>query len=245
MLAATGSKEAGELARPNETTGSDAGLAMPQPAPNPVRMTAFGYAQRHSRRVRVLKLALPLAALVIAVGFPVYSYMVAPPSVTVQTDSSAFSDGKLVMANPKLEGLTKENLPYALNALRAIQDANRESIVELEGINAKLPVSADNVASVGASHGIYDRENNTLDLDKEITISTTDGMVARLKSAFLDMGKGTMTTNQPVDIAREGSRITADTMSVKENGKVLIFEKRVRLNIDPAAMKADEQKSGE
>jgi lipopolysaccharide export system protein LptC len=234
-----------DLARPIEATGSDAGVAMPQPSPSPGRVSAFGRAQRHSRRVRVLKLVLPLVAAVIAIGFPIYSYMAAPPSVAVQTDSSAFSDGKLVMANPKLDGLTKQNLPYSLNALRAIQSAGEESIIELEGIDAKLPVSADNVAAVGASHGVYDRDKNTLDLDKEITVSTTDGMVAKLKSAFLDMGKGTMTSSQPVDITREGSRITADTMSVSENGKVLIFEKRVRLNIDPAAMKANKQQGGE
>lgn len=234
------------LARPIETTGGDADLAMPQAsAQSPVRVSAFGRAERHSRRVRVLKLVLPLVAGVIAVSFPVYSYMVAPPSVTVQADGSAFSDGKLVMANPKLDGLTKENLPYSLNALRAIQNAANDGVIELEGINAKLPVSADNVATVGASHGVYDRDKNTLNLDKEITVSTTDGMVAKLKSAFLDMGKGTMTTDQPVDITREGSRITADTMSVTENGKVLIFENRVRVNIDPAANKADKEKSGE
>ncbi|HEY4192302.1 MAG TPA: LPS export ABC transporter periplasmic protein LptC [Mesorhizobium sp.] len=234
------------LARPNETTGSDAGLPMADPAaPGPVRESAFGRAQRHSRRVRVFKVVLPLIAGAIAIAFPVYSYLVTPPSVAVKADGSVFADGKLVMANPKLDGLTKENLPYSLNALRAIQNAGREGIVELEGIDAKLPVSADNVAAVGASHGIYDRDKNTLNLDREITISTTDGMVAKLKSAFLDMGKGTMTTSQPVDISREGSRITADTMSVRENGKVLVFEKRVRLNIDPAAKNAAKADSGE
>jgi lipopolysaccharide export system protein LptC len=99
--------------------------------------------------------------------------------------------------------------------------------------------------TVGAAHGIYDRENNTLDLDKEITVSTTDGIVAQFKSAFLDIAKGTMKTTQPVAITRPGSRITADGMTVKENGKVLIFEKRVRLSIDPAKAKADQEKSGE
>jgi lipopolysaccharide export system protein LptC len=59
------------------------------------------------------------------------------------------------------------------------------------------------------------------------------------------MGKGTMTTGQPVDITRQGSRITADSMTVEQNGKVLIFENRVRVNIDPAATKADKEKSGE
>jgi lipopolysaccharide export system protein LptC len=241
-----GLKKAVMLARSVESTSGDAGTAAPAPdAENSLRVSAFGRAQRHSRRVRVLKLVVPLAAALIAVTFLGYSYMAAPPSVVVETDSSAFSDGKLVMANPKLDGLTKENLPYSLTALRAVQNPDMEGVIELDGIDAKLPVSADNVAAIGAAHGTYDRDSNTLDLDQEITVSTTDGMVARLKSAFLDMGKGTMKTDEPVDITRGGSRITADTMTVRDNGKVLVFENRVRLNIDPAQAKAANEKSGE
>ncbi len=207
---------------------------------------AFGNAQRHSQRVRFLKLALPSAAAVIAIAFPVYSYMVAPPpAVPVKTENSAFSDGKLVMANPKLEGFTKQNLPYSMNAVRAVQDVSKESIIELEGIDAKLPIDGKTTAKINAAHGTYDRENNTIDLDSPVTVSTSDGMVVKLKSAFLDMGKGNMKTDDPVDITRDGSRISSDTMSVENNGKILIFEKRVRVNIDPAKLKTAENQSGE
>ena len=101
-----------------------------------------------------------------------------------------------------------------------------------------MPIGADNVAAVNASRGIYDRDGNTMKLTSDVTITTTDGMVAKLKSVFLDMGKGTMKTDDPVDVSRGGSQITADSMSVLDNGKVLVFEKRVRVNIDPAALKA-------
>jgi lipopolysaccharide export system protein LptC len=70
-------------------------------------------------------------------------------------------------------------------------------------------------------------------------------MVVKLKSAFLDIDKGNMKTEQPVDISRPGSRITSDTMAVEEGGKVMIFENRVRMSIDPAATRADEKKSGD
>lgn len=232
------------LARPIEQTGSDVG--QPQAGTTAeVHASAFGRAQRHSRRVRVLKLVLPLAAAIMALGFPIYSYLASPTSVPVEADGSAYSDGKLVMANPRLDGLTDKNLPYSLSALRAIQNADNENIVELEGIGAKLPVTAGNVATIAASHGIYDREMNTLDLDREITVSTTDGVAAKFKSVFLDMGKGTMKTSEPVDILRGGSRITADTMTAQDSGKVLVFENRVRLNIDPAQAKAAKEQSGE
>jgi lipopolysaccharide export system protein LptC len=219
-----------------ELASSEAGLA---------RGDAFDRAQRHSRRVRVLKLAVPLAAAVIAVAFPLYSYLAAPAAIAVQAESGAFSNGKLVMANPKLNGFTKQKYPYSMTALRAIQDVGKQGIIDLEGINAKLPVSADNTISVNASHGVYNRDGNTMNLTSDVTVTTTDGMEAKFKSVFLDMGKGTMKTSDPVDVSRAGSRITADAMSVQDNGKIVVFENKVRVNIDPASLKAAQGKSGE
>jgi len=231
------------LARSNETTNAETALAPAAPAGS--RGDAFDLAQRHSRRVRVLKFAVPLVAAVIAIAFPVYSYLAAPVSISVQAEGSAFADGKLVMANPKLNGFTKQKLPYSLTALRAIQDVGKQGIIDLEGINAKLPLTPDNVATVNATRGVYDRDGNTMSLTSDITVTTTDGIEAKLKSVFLDMGKGTMKTDEPVDVSRGGSRITADSMAVQDNGKVLVFENKVRVNIDPASLKAAEQRSGE
>ncbi|CAN7335285.1 LPS export ABC transporter periplasmic protein LptC [Mesorhizobium sp. LjRoot246] len=231
------------LARPIESTNAETELA--PPADGRKRGDAFDRAQRHSRRVRVLKFAVPVAAALIAIAFPVYSYLAAPVSVTVQAEGTAFSNGKLVMANPKLNGFTKQKQPYSMTALRAIQDVSTQGIIELEGIDAKIPVGPDNIAAIKASRGTYDRNGNTMNLTSDVTITTTDGMQARFKSVFLDMGKGTMKTGDPVDVSREGSRITADSMSVQDNGKVLVFENKVRVNIDSAALKTAEGNSGE
>jgi lipopolysaccharide export system protein LptC len=231
------------LARPKEPTNAETELA--SPAAGRALVDAFDSARRHSRRVRVLKLAIPLIAAAIAVAFPVYSYLVAPASIAVQADGSAFANGKLVMANPKLNGFSKDQLPYSMTAVRAIQDVSKQGIINLEGINAKLPISADNVAAVSASRGTYNRDLNTMSLASDIVITTTDGLEAKFKSVFLDMSKGTMKTSDPVDVSRGGSRIMADSMSVRDNGKVLVFENRVRVNIDPATLKAAEAESGE
>jgi lipopolysaccharide export system protein LptC len=231
------------LARSDET--SDAGKAPAHAAPDGTRGDAFNRARRHSRRVRVLKFAVPLVAVAIAVAFPVYSYLKAPLSISVQADGTAFSDGKLVMANPKLNGFTKQKLPYSLTATRATQDVGQQAVIDLEGINAKLPVATDNIVSVDAAHGIYNRDANTMDLTSDVSVTTTDGLVAKFKSIFLDMGKGSMKTSNPVDVSRGGSRITADSMSVEDNGRLVVFENRVRVNIDPTALKAAGVNSGE
>ncbi len=206
---------------------------------------AFLRAQRHSRVVRVLKSTLPLIAAAMALGFLGYSYVMTPGSVAVKADGSAISDGKLVMANPKLDGFTKDNRPYSMTAMRAIQDFQNEGVVQLEGISAKLPIDAENWATIGAESGVYDRDKNTLDIDTEITVTTADGMTAKLQSATLDIGGGGMKTEDPVDIRMDGATITSDTMAIRENGKVLVFERRVRMDIDPQRLKATQQANGD
>jgi lipopolysaccharide export system protein LptC len=196
----------------------------------------FVSAERHSRRVRALKLALPVLGVLIAAGFAGFSYLATPPNVSIDVAGSAVRDGKLVMANPKLDGFTDENLPYSMTAARAIQDASRTGIITLEQIDAKLPVDEGNFALITAPAGTYNREKNTLDITSPMTVNTTDGMKVEFQSAFINMETGVLRSKQPVDIQFEGSRISADSLTVSKGGKVLVFEKKVRVVIDRQKM---------
>ncbi len=217
-----------------------AGVA-PQPQgdeDSQLRQAAFQRALRHSRRVRLLKTALPLAAVLIAAGFAAYSYIQLPGSVTFDISESAYANGKLVMANPKLDGFTKASRPYSMTAMRALQHVDQTGIVELEGIDAKLPINETNFAMIGADRGVYDRDKNTLDIPTAITVRTTDGMEVKLHSAYVDIEQGSLKTDKPVDIRMEGAKLAAESMSVLENGKVLIFERRVKMELRPDRLKS-------
>lgn len=198
---------------------------------------AFARAQKHSRRVSVLKTVLPLVAGAIALGFVAYSYAVTPNNVSINVAESAISDGKLVMASPKLEGFTRENKPYSMTATRAYQDLTNAGLVELVEIAAKLPYE-DNEVMLKAPGGFYDQTGNTLDIRGDLTVKTSDGMSALLKSAFIDIAKGDLKTSDPVDIQLNGTRISADSMTVQDRGKILIFDKRVRMVVEPKRAQA-------
>ena len=205
----------------------------------------FRRAGRHSRRVRALKIWLPGLAVAGVAGFIGWSYISAPDTAGISVQGAAVSDGKLVMANPKLDGFTRDNLPYSMTAARAIQDLKETGVILLEDIDAKVPLSPENTASIAAQSGTYDSTKNTLSIDSPITVTTTDGTVVKLLSANVDMAAGSMATPQPVDITLDGSHISADSMTISENGKVLIFERRVRVAIEPKKASSQMTEKGE
>jgi lipopolysaccharide export system protein LptC len=186
------------LARSTDTTAATSAPKAPDGGPAAERSAIFRSAARHSRNVRVLKVALPALAVVMAALFIFQSYRLTPSAIEIKADASAVSEGKLVMSNPTLEGFTKDNQPYSMSAIRAVQDIANEAILELEGIAATVPLNANTSATIDAPRGVFDRITNTLDLNSEINIETSDGAVAKLNSAHIDIGAGSMTTDKPV-----------------------------------------------
>lgn len=233
------------LAQPIDMTSGRAAAAPAQQPANPSREKAFRMAQSHSRKVRLLKITLPILAILMAAAFFSYSWILSPPGVDVQLEGAALADGKLVMANPKLDGLTNGDRPYTMTAARAVQELDNQGMIELEQINAKLPVAEADWAVVKAERGRYDRSKNALEMTKDITVTTSDGLVAKLNSATVDIDKGNLETAEPVDLERPGTRIRSDSMTILQNGKVLVFEKRVRMHIDPGQVKAAAQATGD
>lgn len=198
----------------------------------------FQAAQRHSIRVRVLKTVLPVAALAVAVVFSWYTFLAAPASaLKIQLDPS--ESGKLIMTSPELNGYTKDNRPYSMVAERAVQDAQKSGVIALEGIKAQLPVGDKDKAEIDAQSGIYDSVNGSLLFDNAFTVTTTDGLEAKLGSANVNISNGEMSTDMPVDIRTDNAHIRAGNMKIQESGKVVVFEGKVQLTIEPVSDAVD------
>lgn len=200
------------------------------------RESDFRRARAHSAKVRVLKWSLPVIGALIALVFVGYTFVSRVPQLAYDIASVAYADGKLVMANPKLNGVTAEDRPYSMKATRAVQDPSKQHIVELEGIDATVPIDKTNSASIIAAHGVYDSDTNILKIDQPFSVTASDGATANLSEATVSIDEGTLSTDKPVEITRNGSKLTADSLSVAENGKVIVLENRVRLTIMPEAL---------
>ena len=206
----------------------------------------FLRANRHSNRVRLLRIALPVIAVLIIAGIA-GAYILSQanlPKVTVAT--TAFENGRMVMRNPVLDGVDGKQQPYRLTAKQAVQDPKQPKQVELDSISAEVPVQEGVYAHILAGTGFYDGDEKRLDLGGEIEVVTDDGMTAKLQDAAVNIGAGTLKTSNPVAMTTEQAKISAESMFVEDNGARVVFENRVRMTIFPDKIQAlQESTSGE
>lgn len=200
-------------------------------SPDP-RMHGYGAAVRHSSRVRFLRRVLPLLAIGI-LGIAAAVAWLDPFRIVrdfpLDVMKLSIQGNKLVMDAPKLSGFTKDGRGYNITATAAAQDLSKTNIIELEGIKASFALTNNGLTELAAAKGLYDAKADTVRLTEGIVIRSTAGYEGKLQDATIEVKRGHVTTENPVDISFNNGAISADRMEVYDNGARAIFEGRVKM----------------
>jgi lipopolysaccharide export system protein LptC len=192
----------------------------------------FARAKRHQRQVGWLKRALPAAAICVVLAFGALSALSFNPFATLDIAGIGLEDGKLVMREPKLEGVDRNDRPFTVQANSAQQDLDQPDLIELNAIAAELADDAGSQTQVEAKTGLYNAKSEQLVLSNGVNVRGANGLDIQLDNADIDMKTGVMTSENPVSVTSRDGRVTADSVQVKDNGKRIIFKERVRMVID-------------
>jgi lipopolysaccharide export system protein LptC len=108
-------------------------------------------------------------------------------------------------------------------------------------LRAKILQEDRSTVTMDARTGLYDTKAQLLDLHKDIFLQSSTGYEARLSQALLDIGKGTVTSEEPVDVKLLNGTLTADRLRITEKGALVRFEGHVVMNLimdnpEPAAV---------
>jgi lipopolysaccharide export system protein LptC len=106
-------------------------------------------------------------------------------------------------------------------------------------LRAKILQEDRSTVTLDARTGRFDTKAQLLDLRKDIFLQSSTGYEARLSQALLDIGKGTVTSEEPVDVKLLNGTLTADKLRITEKGELVRFEGHVVMNLimdspDPA-----------
>ena len=191
----------------------------------------FAKARRHSKVVAILKKLLPAGAVFVVLSFATSAIISYNPIAEQLISQVGLEDGKLVMKEPEMAGFDKNERAYKVQAHRAIQDLTKPGTVELEKIDATLPIGTSAFAHVDADAGTYDTKSEKLNLRKNITVKSARGMNIAMEEADIDMKTGEMVSQKPVSVVSDDADISADSVSVHDNGKRIVFKRRVKMTI--------------
>jgi lipopolysaccharide export system protein LptC len=194
----------------------------------------FAQAARHSRLVQILRVSVP-ATVVVAMAVIIYVAFFNKfriPPLPVSVENVAVSGTKITMESPHLSGFSPDQRPYELWAKTATQDITDPDHVDLNALRAKVLMEDQSTIFLDARTGRFDNKQQQLDLHKDIFLRTSTGYEARLNSAFVDMNKGTVSSDERVDVKLTNGTLTADRLRITEGGDVIRFEGNVVMHLD-------------
>lgn len=194
----------------------------------------FRAAARHSRFVRVLRIAVPaivLLSMAVIVGISIFNPFRILTKLPVDIGNLVVSGTKITMETPHLAGFSPDGRPYELWAKAATQDLTDPDNVELSIMRAKVMMEDKSTLSLDARTGKFNSKTQLLHLTKDIFLQTTTGYEARLTDAVVDIAKGTVDSNQPVDVKLLNGTLLGQRMRITDNGEVVRFEGGVSMNL--------------
>jgi lipopolysaccharide export system protein LptC len=203
----------------------------------------FAIAARHSRLVRILRIAVPAVVALAMAGVVAISifnpFRALMKQLPIDMDNLVVSGSKVTMEAPHMSGFTPDQRPYEVWAKTATQDLTDPDHVELKTLRAKVLQEDRSTVTLEARTGLFDTKAQLLDLRKDIFLQSSTGYEARLSQAMLDIGKGTVTSEEPVDVKLLNGTLTADRLRITEKGALVRFEGHVVMNLimdspDPA-----------
>jgi lipopolysaccharide export system protein LptC len=194
----------------------------------------FASAARHSRLVRILRIAVPVTVAASMAAIVAVSTFLNPFQIPVKLDAGnlVVTGTKITMESPHMSGFTPDQRPYELWAKTATQDITDPDHVDLADLRAKVLMEDQSTLFLDARTGRFDNKQQQLDLHKDIFLRTSSGYEARLNSAFVDMGKGTVSSDEHVDVKLTNGTLTADRLRITEGGDVIRFEGNVVMHLD-------------
>jgi lipopolysaccharide export system protein LptC len=188
---------------------------------------AFRAARRHSRLVRFLRVALPIAVILFLAIFGLWTWF-NPMRLLLRIPDIGgelvISGTKITMQSPRVSGFTRDGRPYELSARAAAQDSTQPDVVELAELYAKFQTADSATTEIVAPNGTFNSKKELLELGKETVVTSTGGYKVLLDRPVIDIRAQQLTTSYPVKVETTQGDLRANSMQLLDSGSVVRFE---------------------
>lgn len=188
------------------------------------------HARRHTRRVKRLRVLLPVASAAIATGLIAAAVVPKLFPLAAFAGLSLTADG-LVMNEPRLAGHLGEGRRYEVVADRAVQSLLNPSRLSLEGLSADFDMGEGQRVTIAGHRARYDTNTEILEVDGGVTINSSDGSTVSLAGATVDIAQRRVDSTGSIEIASPKGDIRAGALTVLDGGSLLRMTDGVSITI--------------
>jgi lipopolysaccharide export system protein LptC len=194
----------------------------------------FRAAARHSRRVRLLRIGLPVATVLGCLVLALVSWFNPLRMLTklpISIGDVVVSGTKIKMENPKLSGFTRDSRRYDVAAGAAAQDLTRPGVIELQEISATLEMQEKTTLRLVAQIGLFDTKKEQLTLNRDIVVTSSNGYEGYLEEAVIDTKNGNVVSEKPVQLKMRNGTVKGNRFELLNSGDVIRFDNGVLVNM--------------
>ena len=134
----------------------------------------------------------------------------------------------------RFAGTDAQGRPLLITAEHAVQESGGFDIFQLKSLQADMTLDNGIWLSVIATGGVFDRGQGSLHLQGPIQVFTSVGYELHAEEAIIDLDKGAVTTDGPINGHGPLGNISAGTMQFTTgNGGGFAFSSGVRVLLNP------------
>lgn len=197
-------------------------------------------AARHTRRVRILKNALPATALLVVAGYSLSVFdKTGWGESLAQLEVPHILAENLAMDNPHYEGFNADGGRYWVTAKKAMQDLKNLSLIKLEAISGELIAANKDRTKLTATRGTFNNKQSVIELFDAIDITGDNGLKAQLTRATIKTKEGVILSDAPVRVEMPAGTITASQLMIRQKEKEYTFKNEVRTDLKARAPHAE------
>ncbi len=199
------------------------------------RARLFAAARRHSMMVRLLRVLLPITAVVLLGGYAAKVMLNWQLSAgKFKLDNVVITADDLTMKNPSYFDVTSDGR-YEVRAERAIVTfgQHKDTPIKLIDVSGEMVKKNGDITRLKAKRGLFDNAKGELELLDGIEIDGSNGMMARLTRAMIYSKEGRVVSTDPVSANMPTGSIQAGSMAMNTKTKLVQFRGQVSVRLVP------------
>ena len=181
---------------------------------------------RASKLIGLMKLLFPAAAVAL-VGLTFAWSQLMPDKgqfrIGENTVGNVGVDG-LLIENPRYVGMDKQDRPYQISALSAVQKNKSDDLIYLTAPKADIFLTTSGWMAINSKKGVYHKTSEVLDLSGGVIIFYDKGYQFETEKVKLDLQKGTGSGNNNVNLHGKAGTIESEGFKISHNGTRVFFK---------------------